>query len=231
MSSRYPMNPKSNKMTNFQKPKAQRNQSRTLELVTEEEPQEENIEEKPAPVVEATAEQVDAIQEAAADPTIELPENVQKLVDFMNETGGTVEDYVNLNKDLTDYSDEALLQEYYRQSKPSWDQSDINDHMQDMFGYDEEIDEPRDVRAKKRAFKDELYSAKQFLEGNREKYYADLVSKKQDSVAPEYQEAFEFHSSYKETLKKNEQLTQAFQQRTNDVFNEDFKGFDFKSRR
>ena len=198
-----------------------------LELISEEEPKEESVEEKAEPVVEATAEQVDAIQEAAADPAIELPENIQKLVDFMNETGGTVEDYVNLNKDLTDYSDEALLQEYYRQSKPSWDQQDINDHMADHFGYDEELDEARDVRAKKRAFKDELYNAKKFLEGNREKYYADLVSKKQTNIPQDYQEAFSFYSEYKESQKSSEQLQSTFKQKTEQVFNDDFKGFDF----
>ena len=197
-----------------------------LELITEEEPKEEGV--KAEPVVEATAEQVDAIQEAAADPAIELPENIQKLVDFMNETGGTVEDYVNLNKDLTDYSDEALLQEYYRQSKPSWDQQDINDHMADQFGYDEEIDEARDVRAKKRAFKDELYNAKKYLEGNREKYYADLVSRKQTDIPQDYQDAFSFYSEYKESQKSSEQLQSTFKQKTEQVFNDDFKGFDFK---
>lgn len=200
-----------------------------IELVSEEKPQEESVEEKqPEPVVEATAEQVDAIQEAAADPKIELQENIQKLVDFMNETGGTVEDYVNLNKDLTDYSDEALLQEYYRQSKPSWDQQDISDHMADQFGYDEELDEARDVRAKKRAFKDELYNAKKFLEGNREKYYADLVSRKQTDIPQDYQEAFSFYSEYKQSQETSNKLTQTFQQRTEEVFNQDFKGFDFK---
>ena len=195
-----------------------------LELVTEEEPKEESVEEP----VEASAKTVDAIQEAAEDPKIELPENVDKLVKFMEETGGTVEDYVNLNKDLSDYDDNALLREYYKQAKPSWDDQDIRDHMDDQFSYDEELDDNRDVRSKKRAFKDELYNAKRFLEGNRDKYYADLVSKKENNIAPEYKEAFEFHSSYKETLKKNEQLTQSFQQRTADVFNDDFKGFDFK---
>ena len=195
-----------------------------LELVTEEEPKEESVEEP----VEASAKTVDAIQEAAEDPKIELPENVDKLVKFMEETGGTVEDYVNLNKDLSDYDDNALLREYYKQAKPSWDDQDIRDHMDDQFSYDEELDDNRDVRSKKRAFKDELYNAKRYLEGNRDKYYADLVSKKENNIAPEYKEAFEFHSSYKETLKKNEQLTQSFQQRTADVFNDDFKGFDFK---
>ena len=201
-----------------------------IELISEEKPQEESVEEKqPEPVVEATAEQVDAIQEAAADPKIELPENIQKLVDFMNETGGTVEDYVNLNKDLTDYSDEALLQEYYRQSKPSWDQQDISmTTWQTNLVLMKKLMKPRDVRAKKRAFKDELYNAKKFLEGNREKYYADLVSRKQTDIPQDYQEAFSFYSEYKQSQETSNKLTQTFQQRTEEVFNQDFKGFDFK---
>ncbi len=178
-------------------------------------------------VVEPTAATVDAIQEAAADPRVDLPENIDKLVKFMEETGGSVEDYVSLNKDLSDYNDQDLIREYYRQSKPTWDTEDINDHMNDQFGYDEEVDEAKDVRARKRAMKDELYNAKKYLEGNKEKYYADLVSRKQTDIPQEYREAYDFHSSYKDTLNSNEQLTSTFKQRTAEVFNDDFKGFDF----
>ena len=198
--------------------------------------------ESPIEIVnEAAAEEVkegqtglqQAVAEASApevkeEPKVELPEGIDKLLKFVDETGGTLEDYVNLNKDLSDFSDENLIREYYRQSKPSWDHQDISDHMEDMFGYDEEIDETKDVRAKKRAFKDELYNAKKFLEGNREKYYADLKFKKQNNIPDEYQEAFNFHASYIESSKANEQLTQTFKQRTAEVFSEDFKGFDFK---
>lgn len=134
-----------------------------LELVTDEEevqPQDDS------PKVDQRA------AERNAQPEIELPENVDKLVKFMQETGGTVEDYVNLNRDISAYEDGDVLREYYKQAKP-WDSQDINEYMEDQFTYDDD-DDPREIRSKKRAFKEELFNARKYLEGNKEKYYADL---------------------------------------------------------
>jgi len=159
--------------------------------------------------------------------TQELPENVEKLVKFMEETGGSVEDYINLNRDLENVKEGDLLREYYKQSKP-WDSQEIEEYLEDNFSYDEEIDEPREVRAKKRAFKEELFNAKRFLEGNKDKYYADLKLRKQQEVPTEYQEAYEYYSEYKKSVDVNQKLTQSFLEKTDKVFNSDFKGFDFQ---
>jgi hypothetical protein len=192
-----------------------------LELVIEEE-DEAPVNTKPA--VDANSAKVNELPEPAAP--VALPENVDKLIKFMEETGGTVEDYVLLNKDLSSYNDGDLLREYYNQSKP-WDAQEVSEYMEDNFSYDED-DDPREIRSKKRAFKEELFNAKKFLEGNKEKYYADLKLNKQQDIPQEYQEAFTYYNEYKQSAEFNEQLKQSFLQKTDNVFNDKFKGFDFQ---
>ena len=192
-----------------------------LELVIEEE-DEAQVDTKPA--VDANSAKVNELPEPAA-PVV-LPENVDKLIKFMEETGGTVEDYVLLNKDLSSYNDGDLLREYYNQSKP-WDAQEVSEYMEDNFSYDED-DDPREIRSKKRAFKEELFNAKKFLEVNKEKYYADLKLNKQQDIPQEYQEAFTYYNEYKQSAESNEQLKQSFLQKTDNVFNDKFKGFDFQ---
>jgi hypothetical protein len=43
----------------------------------------------------------------------------------MEETGGTVEDYVELNKDYSKLNNDQLLTEYLRKTKPHLDSEDI----------------------------------------------------------------------------------------------------------
>lgn len=193
-----------------------------LELIEDEPEQAEEEVKEEQPVVQEQVEEV--VQET---PSVNLPENVNKLVEFMEETGGTLEDYVRLNMDLDKLPDGDLLREYYRQSKP-WDSKEIEEFLEDNFSYDEENDDQRTIRARKRAFKEELYNAKKFLQGNREKYYADLKLNKQQDIPTEYQEAFEQYNNYKQSQEANQQLTQTFLKKTEDVFNKDFKGFDFQ---
>ena len=191
-----------------------------LELVTEEEVEEVNTN---VPKVDQNAAKVN---EQPQQPQVELPENVDKLLTFMEETGGTLEDYVNLNRDISAYDDGEVLREYYKQAKP-WDGQEINEYMEDNFSFDED-DDPREIRSKKRAFKEELFNARKFLEGNKEKYYADLKLRKQQDIPQEYQEAFEYYNEYQKNTESNKQLTETFLQKTDNVFSETFKGFDFQ---
>ena len=123
-------------------------------------------EESPIEVIEEVAEEVKPLQENKQDAPIikmpELPENVEKLVSFMNETGGTVEDYVELNRDYSKFDDDQLLKEYLRKTKPHLDSEDINLIMED-YQYDEEMDEKKDIRRKKLAYKEAVANAKQDL--------------------------------------------------------------------
>jgi len=186
-----------------------------LELITEEE------ETKDTPV-KKTEEKVIEKEE----PNV-LPENIDKLIKFMDETNGTLEDYVELNKDISKYDNTSLLREYYNKTKPHLDSGDIDFILNKNFGYDAETDDPSDVKAKQLAFKEELFNAQKHFTSSKEKYYADLKLRKQNDIAPEYKEAYDYYNKQQDLIKESETLQQDFLSKTDDVFSDDFKGFDF----
>ena len=162
--------------------------------------------------------------------TRELPENVDKLVKFMEETGGSLEDYVNLNKDYDSMDDMDILREHYRQAKPHLSEEEISFLMEDSFSYDEEIDEERDIKRKKLALKESIAEAKSSLTSLKSKYYDDL--KLSSKLTPEQREAVEFYNSYKQEQESTQQLAKqqrsVFEEKTNQLFSDDFKGFEYK---
>ena len=192
-----------------------------LELVNEE--TQEELKEEPQQVEKVVEEK--PIQD---QPQMQLPENVEKLVQFMEETGGTVEDYVNLNRDVTKMDNTTLLREYYKNTKPHLDADDVDFLFNKNFAYDEETDDPSEIKAKQLAYKEELYNAQRYFNSAKEKYYADLKLRKQESVAPEYVEAMEYYNNSKQQTEEYNNLQKQFIEKTNKVFNDNFKGFDFK---
>ena len=200
-----------------------------LETAVEDTILEEITEEEVVEQVEELAEQVEqAVVEASAG--IELPENIQKVVDFMNETSGSLEDYVKLNQNYEDLNEDQLLKEYYANTKPHLEKEDIDFLMEDNFLYDEEFDEERDVKRKKLARREELAKAKAHLTGMKDKYYEEIRGGAR--LAPEQKKAVEFFNRY---TKENETATQlakkqseVFLNKTENVFNQDFKGFDYQ---
>ena len=196
-------------------------QSSVLSEVTEEEDVQEKTEELTEEVKEAVEEQ--------KETGVELPENIQKVVDFMNETGGSLEDYVRLNQDYSSLDDKVLLSEYYKQTKPHLDNEEINFLMEDSFSYDEEIDEERDIKRKKLAFKEQVANAKIHLDGQKSKYYEEIKSG--SKLAPEQQKAIDFFNRYnketEESQKVAEKQKSVFLNKTNEVFNDQFKGFEY----
>jgi hypothetical protein len=173
---------------------------------------------------DSTEEEIQQVIEST--PKADLPENVEKLVDFMKETGGTVQDYVRLNADYSNVNADTLLTEYYKQTKSHLDAAEIDFLIEDSFEFDEEIDEERDIRKKKLAKKEEVAKAKKFLEGLKDKYYSEI--KLRPGMSPEQKEASEFFNRYNENQKIAEQQHSAFKESTKQMFNQDFKGFDFK---
>ena len=161
---------------------------------------------------------------------ISLPENIEDLVNFMKETGGSLEDYVRLNADYSNADEKTLLSEYYKRTKPHLSYDEIQFLMDDNFSYDEEIDEERDIKRKKLALKEEVANAKGFLTGLKDQYYKEV--KLGSKLLPEQQKAVEFFNRYNEEQKQAEELLQKqtshFQNETNKVFNDEFKGFNFK---
>mgnify|MGYP003666487518 CR=1 FL=1 len=196
-------------------------QDSVLSEVTEEEKVQEKTEELTEEVKEAVEEQ--------KETGVELPENIQKVVDFMNETGGSLEDYVRLNQDYSSLDDKVLLSEYYKQTKPHLDNEEINFLMEDSFSYDEDVDEERDIKRKKLAFKEQVANAKIHLDGQKSKYYEEIKSG--SKLAPEQQKAIDFFNRYnketEESQKVAEKQKSVFLNKTNEVFNDQFKGFEY----
>jgi len=200
------------------------NSSHSEEVVEEIRTTDEGVE-SPLTVVEDTEEEV--VEEQPQQTIVEqkqLPENIDKLVTFMEETGGTVQDYVRLNADYTNVDNKTLISEYYKQTKPHLDSEDVSLLLED-FDYDEDIDEPKDIRKKKIAFKEEAAKAKDFLEGLKGKYYDEI--KLRPGVTQEQQKALDFFNRYNEEQQTVEQNKQAFVNQTSSLFSNDFKGFDF----
>jgi len=156
---------------------------------------------------------------------VELPENLNKLVEFMEETGGSVKDYVRLSADYSDVDDNTLLKEYYKSTKPHLNNEEINFMMEDNFSFDEELEEERDVRKKKIALKEEIANAKGFLETTKEKYYEEI--KLRPKVTQEQQKAMDFFNRYNTENETSQTQQQEFNKLTNDYFSNDFKGFEF----
>jgi len=202
-------------------PEAEAQETPVLEEITEEEVKEQT-EELTEEVEEAVAE----AQEAGTS----LPENLQKVVDFMEETGGGLEDYVRLNQDYSSYDDMSVLREYYKQTKSHLTDDEISFLMEDSFSYDEEVDEEREVKKKKIALKEQVANAKSHLDGQKSKYYEDI--KAGSKLTSEQQKAINFFNRYNEesekTKKVAEKQTSAFRLKTKEVFNDDFKGFEYK---
>ena len=200
--------------------------SSNSEGVVEEVRTTEETVESPIQIIEETAEVEKELKEAIRDEKVlgkQLPENIEKLVSFMEETGGTVEDYVRLNADYSSVDDKTLLKEYYKQEKPYLDNSDVELLLED-FEYDEDLDEDKDIRKKKLAFKEEVAKAKRFLNETKDKYYADIKLK--SSVNPDAQKAMDFFNRYNKQQEQAEQNRRVFEDNTKKLFTKDFEGFD-----
>jgi len=207
--------------------KGSEDSSDSQEVVEEVRETEEKIE-TPLTLVEET--EVNDPVEVSKEPvqkaelTKQLPENIEKLVSFMEETGGTVDDYVRLNADYTNVDSNTLVREYYKQTRPHLDHDDVSLLLED-FGYDEELDDEKEIRKKKIAFKEEVGKAKNFLEDLKGKYYDEI--KLRPGVTQEQQKAVDFFNRYNEEQNTAKQMHSDFVSRTNNFLTDDFKGFDF----
>ena len=204
-----------------QQPEPVQAEESVLEEITDEE-----VEEK----TEELKEEIEQAVQQSQDTAEPLPENIQKVVEFMQETGGSLEDYVKLNQDYSSLNENQLLREYYENTRPHLDKEDIDFLMEDKFSYDEEVDDEREIRRKKISQREELAKAKNHLDGLKSKYYKEIKSG--SKLAPEQQKAVDFFNRYtKENEKATrvaEKQTEVFLNKTSNVFGDDFKGFDYQ---
>ena len=201
-------------------PEAETQKTPVLEEITEESTEEKVVE------VEEQIEEAVAEAEATGKP---LPENIQKLMNFIEETGGDLNDYVKLNQDYSKLDNQDLLYEYYRQTKPHLNAEEINFLREDSFSYDEETDEDKDIRRKKLALKEQVASARAHLEGQKSRYYEEI--KAGSKLTPEQQKAMDFFNRYNKESEENKKIaekqTSTFLNKTSNVFNDKFKGFEY----
>jgi len=208
----------------------------TTDSTQEQEEVQPETETQETPVVEEITEEVEElveqVEEAVAEAEAtgkELPENIQKLMQFMEDTGGDLEDYVKLNQDYSELDNNALLKEYYKQTKPHLDSEEIDFLMEDYFAFDEDIDEERDVKRKKLALKEQVAQAKQHLDGAKSKYYEDI--KRGSKLTSEQQKAVDFFNRYNKESKEQQQVAEkqhkTFLNKTDKLFNKEFKGFEY----
>jgi hypothetical protein len=195
-----------------------------LEEVTVEEKQD-------TPVLETkeTIKQDTEVVEEVKQKTKDLPENIQKVIDFMEETGGSLEEYVAINKDYSNVDDKTLLREYYQQNKKHLTSDEIDFLIEDKFNYDEDTEEERDIKRKKLAFKEEVAKAKQNLSNLKNTYYREV--KAGSKLTTDQQKAIDFFNRYKTEEQKTSELAERqrniFNQKTDQVFNDNFKGFEY----
>lgn len=205
-------------------------------VVEQEVEQEQEVVQEDTPIIQEVTDEIvqdevevleEQLEQAVVEQSagIDLPENIEKLVSFMKETGGTINDYVRLNADYSNIDNDTLLKEYYKKTKPYLDSEDVSLLLED-FSYDEDIDEERDIRKKKLAFKEEVAKAKNFLEQTKSKYYEEI--KLRPGVTQEQQKAMDFFNRYTEEQKRNDAVREGFINTTKNYFSSDFKGFDFK---
>ncbi len=201
-------------------PEEQAQETPVLEEITEEEVQEQT---------EELAEEVEEAIEQAQETGQAIPENLQKVVDFMEETGGTLEDYVRLNQDYSSYDDMTVLREYYKQTKKHLTDDEVTFLIEDSFSYDEEEDDAREIRKKQIALKEQVANAKSHLDGQKSKYYEEV--KAGSRLTPEQQKAVNFFNRYNKESEENKKIadkqTNTFKLKTQQVFNDKFKGFEY----
>jgi len=191
-----------------------------LEEITDEEVKEE-VED-----LKSEIEQAETLKESG----VELPENIQKVVDFMNDTGGTLEDYVKINQDFDSLDNNELLKEFYKSTKPHLTGDEIDFLMEDSFSYEEDVDDERDIKRKKLALKEQVANAKQHLDGLKSKYYDEI--KAGSRLTQEQKKAVDFFDRYnkqsEEATKVSEKQKLTFNKKTSEVFSNEFKGFEYK---
>jgi hypothetical protein len=182
------------------------------------------------PVIKEITEESEPQKEVAQpEPVLaqpELPESVNKLVDFMRDTGGTMQDYIRLNTNYDDVDRDVLVKEYYKSTKSHLSAEEIDFMIDDSFAFDEDIDEERDIRRKKLAYKEEVAKARKFLNDTKDKYY-DEIKLNSPSLSQDQQKASDFFNRYKEDQERNVANHDKFKAKTNELLNENFEGFDF----
>jgi hypothetical protein len=177
-------------------------------------------------------ESIDVLKNTGKKQEQSLPEDIAKFMEYKKATGRSFDDYAKLQQDWSQVDDTSVMREYYKQTKPHLDAEEIDYLMNEEFSYDSELDDDKDIKKKKIAYKEELYKARNHFESQKEKYKAPLESRNAE-VPEEYREAFNFYNQYREQseqeTKAQQERSRVFMEKTNSLFSNEFKGFEFKA--
>lgn len=158
-----------------------------------------------------------------------LPEDVAAYLKYKKETGRGFEDFLKLNKDYNSMDPDRLLRDYLAITQESLDEEDINTLMEE-YSYDEDIDDDSRIKRVKIARKKAIAEAKNFFNSQKEKYKLPLESSG-SGLSEEEKEQYEAYRQYTQQAKtleeENERKRKWFEQKSDDVFSKDFKGFEF----
>jgi hypothetical protein len=158
-----------------------------------------------------------------------LPEDVAAYMKYKKETGRGFEDFLNLKKDYDNMNPESLLQNYLAVTQEGLDSDDI-DTLMESYRYDEDLDDESTIRKIKLETKKAVAEAKKFFNSQKEKYQVPLESSTA-FVSDEEKEIYESYKQYTQQAKtveqENERKRNWFNQKTDEVFNGEFKGFEF----
>jgi hypothetical protein len=194
---------------------------------------------KESPILEEITEETEKVEDIAVEASEAikesmetgqpLPENIQKLMSFMEDTGGDIGDFVQLNRDYKELDNQTLLEEYYKQTKPHLDNEEISFLMEDQYAFDEDVDSERDVKRKKLAMKEQVAQARHHLDGVKSKYYEDIKSG--SKLTSEQHEAIELFKNHTDTFESDNAVRtknkSTFLSKTDKVFDDRFKGFEY----
>lgn len=198
----------------------------------EEESVDQDVNEVEDETVEQEVEQEQVVNEQEDDVVDyeDLPESVQKYIDFLEETGGSIEDFVRINKDPSTLPQNDVIKTYLKSQNPYLDDEDVEYEMSKMFSYDEDLDSDEEIREKKLAAKKYYGQGLKYLQEQRDKYKAELASG--SNLSPDVKEAVEFKQRYEqqqqESSKKIEESRRSFVKQTEKLLGKDFKGFEVK---
>ena len=160
----------------------------------------------------------------------ELPEDVSKYLKYKQETGRGIDDFYKLQKDIDNMEDDTILANYYESTEDGLDSEDIQDIIADKFSNDEDLDDEKDIRKIKLAKKRELSKAKKFLNEQKDKYKVPLESSG-GGLSEDQQDDLDAYKKYIEESKSIEEVNRKrynyFLDKTESVFNNEFKGFEF----
>lgn len=159
-----------------------------------------------------------------------LPEDVAAYLKYKKDTGRGIQDFLKVQEDFDEIDSDKLLKRYFLETEEGIDEEDA-DAILEEYAYDEDLDDPSDVKKAKLKKKKIIAKAKSYFTEQKEKYKIPLESSRSsvpDSEREEYESYKQYMQQSKTLQEENERKRQWFSKKTDEVFGQEFKGFEFQ---